>query len=229
MSKELKNKIDSIRRTLKSKGLEITATVIELKILELFPNYPDDWCADSRTEVIKSIIKDTQSSCITPVLDDCITPVEHVQQEPETQKQQGEEDNTVSAIAPAEDNQLVVSDSDKQALVSTQSCVLGLQLSEEETAGIADSIDDVFSDYSSFVGSVTTAIKRYIAHKFDAIEDELDNSSNDVRGYLADRNLRVKEKLKNYATNVRSIQEDTQLIRQDLNTSKELILSRFRT
>ncbi|MEA5583749.1 hypothetical protein VB620_20720 [Nodularia harveyana UHCC-0300] len=59
--KELKNKVDSIRRTLKAKGInEVTATQIEAKILELCPDFPDDWCSDIRTEVINSLVVSAQ-------------------------------------------------------------------------------------------------------------------------------------------------------------------------
>ena len=34
MGKDLKNKVDSIRRTLKNNALEVSGTVIELKILD---------------------------------------------------------------------------------------------------------------------------------------------------------------------------------------------------
>lgn len=157
-----------------------------------------------------------------------------VAQEQETEPLEIVSDDNVSeeieqqAFALSEDNQLVVSDADKQALVSAQSSVLGFNLTEEETTTIADSIDDVFADYSSFVVDVTAAIKGYIANKFDEIESELDSSGNDLREYLASRNSRLNQKLSNYADNVRSIKTDAQSARENLKTSKETVLSRFR-
>ncbi|WP_414544414.1 hypothetical protein, partial [Nostoc sp. CCY0012] len=66
--KELKNKVDSIRRTLKAKGItEVTAAQIEAKILDLCPDFPDDWCSDIRSEVINSLIKDLQPSELATV------------------------------------------------------------------------------------------------------------------------------------------------------------------
>lgn len=65
--KELKNKVDSIRRTLKAKNLALPSSVIESKILELCPDFPTDWCDDIRTEVIKSLIKNNQSTELAPV------------------------------------------------------------------------------------------------------------------------------------------------------------------
>ncbi|MBC1237590.1 hypothetical protein [Nostoc sp. 2RC] len=157
-----------------------------------------------------------------------------VPQEQETEPLETVSDDNVSeeieqqAFALSEDNQIVVSDADKQALVNTQSSALGFTLTEEETTAIADSIDDVFADYSSFVVGVTAAIKGYIASKFDEIESELDSSGNDLREYLADRNSRLNQKLSNYADNVRSIKTDAQSARENLKTSKETVLSRFR-
>ncbi|QIR41730.1 hypothetical protein HCG51_34130 (plasmid) [Tolypothrix sp. PCC 7910] len=126
-----------------------------------------------------------------------------------------------------ENNQIVVSSADKQALVSTQSAALGFELSEQETIAIADNIDNVFADYSAFVTSVTSAITGYIAHKFDEIEEKLDSSGNDVRKYLADRNFRLNQKLVDYANNVKNIKSDTEEIRENLQTTKNVVLSRF--
>lgn len=138
-----------------------------------------------------------------------------------------EEPQNKSAIAVPEDNQIVVSSADKQALVSTQSAALGFELSEQETIAIADNIDNVFADYSAFVTSVTSAIKGYIAHKFDEIEEKLDSSGNEVRNYLADRNFRLNQKLVDYTNNVKSIQSDTEEMRENLRTTKNIVLSRF--
>lgn len=74
MSKDLKNKVDSIRRTLKNNSLEISATVIHCKILELYPNHQIDWNSDVRAEVIKSVTNDYRlsqaASAIAPIVDE---------------------------------------------------------------------------------------------------------------------------------------------------------------
>lgn len=54
--KELKNKIDSIRRALKTKNITVPSAEVENKILELCPDFPDDWCSDIRTEIIEALI-----------------------------------------------------------------------------------------------------------------------------------------------------------------------------
>lgn len=131
-------------------------------------------------------------------------------------------------ITPAHQNQIVISSVDKQALVSSQSSALGFTLTEEETMAVADSIDDVFNDYSLFISSVTNAIKGYIAHKFDTIESDLENSTTEVKEYLAERTNQLNEKVSGFADNVKSIQTDTTGIRNNLKTSQAAVLARFR-
>lgn len=54
---ELKSKANSIARTFKNKGSEISLTIIKNKILELYPN-SDDWISDdTRLDVIRALEK----------------------------------------------------------------------------------------------------------------------------------------------------------------------------
>ncbi|MHC5916111.1 MAG: hypothetical protein ACYTXE_35105 [Nostoc sp.] len=104
MNQDLKNKVDSIRRSLKNRGLEVPGTVIESKILELYPNYETDWNATTRAEVVKSLTQDHQSteivSAIAPTTAQPLT--QH--QEPEPLAQQETEEEAVSAIAPLDED-----------------------------------------------------------------------------------------------------------------------------
>jgi hypothetical protein len=145
-----------------------------------------------------------------------------------SQDSEGIPSREAEANAPSESNQIVMSDADKQALVSSQSSALGFTLSEDETIAIADSIDDVFTDYSSFISSVTNAIKGYIAHKFDTIENDLENSTTEVREYLTVRTNQLNQKVSNFADNVKAIQTDTEVIRKNLKNSEVAVLARFR-
>ncbi|MEH2380267.1 MAG: hypothetical protein V7K27_15505 [Nostoc sp.] len=54
---EIKSKANSIARTLKSKELEISLTVIKNKILELYPNSVDWISDDTRLDVIRALEK----------------------------------------------------------------------------------------------------------------------------------------------------------------------------
>lgn len=228
MSKGLKNKVDSIRRTLKNNALEVSAAAIESKILELYPNYETDWSSDVRTKVIKAITQDHQSTEIV----NYASPV----QEPLTQHQESEiftQEKTVNAMPTAvnyalpetnNSHSLAVTNADKQALISTQSLALGFELSEQECLVVADNVDDVFSDYSSFLTSVTTAIRGYVDHRFNEAESALDTNADAVRSHIADRAARLNQKLENFSTNVKA---DIGGIRQHIKSSKANILSRF--
>ncbi|MHC5731019.1 MAG: hypothetical protein ACYTXY_44375, partial [Nostoc sp.] len=111
------------------------------------------------------------------------------------------EEDEVNAIAPLEVNEithsLAVTNADKQALVSTHSMALGFELSEQECLVVADNIDDVFSDYSSFLTSVTSAIRGYVDHRFDEVESALDTNAHVVRSHIADRATKLNQKVEN--------------------------------
>ncbi|MBN3946397.1 MAG: hypothetical protein HWQ38_07860 [Nostoc sp. NMS7] len=54
---EMKNKVSSIARTIKTKGLKVSETIIREKILELYPN-SEDWISDdARLDVIRAVEK----------------------------------------------------------------------------------------------------------------------------------------------------------------------------
>ena len=239
MSKGLKNKVDSIRRTLKNNALEVSGTVIESKILESYPNHETDWNSDVRAEVIKAIIQDHQSTEIVSAMPAPVNYASSVQ-EPLTQYQESEifaqeerEDEEVNtmpstvnyALLETNNSQsLAVTNVDKQALVSTQSLALGFELSEQECLLVADNIDDIFSDYSSFLTSVTTAIRSYVDHRFNEVERALDTNADAVRSHIADRATRLNQKVEDFSTNVKA---DIGGIRQNIKSSKANILSRF--
>lgn len=53
----MKNKVSSIARTIKTKGLKVSETIIREKILELYPN-SEDWISDdARLDVIRAVEK----------------------------------------------------------------------------------------------------------------------------------------------------------------------------
>jgi hypothetical protein len=104
MNQDLKNKVDSIRRSLKNKGFEVSGTAIESKILEMYPNYETDWNATTRAEVVKSLTNDHQTteiiSAIAPTTEQTL--IQH--QEPENLTQQETEEEGMQTIAPLEED-----------------------------------------------------------------------------------------------------------------------------
>ena len=146
----------------------------------------------------------------------------------ETESQQEIEDEEVNENAllgiDQTSHSLAVTNADKQALVSTQSMALGFELSEQECLLIADNVDDVFSDYSSFLISVTSAIRGYVDHRFNEVESALDTNADAVRSHIADRTTQLNQKVENFSNNLKA---DIGGIRQHIKSSQANILSRF--
>lgn len=106
MAKHLKNKVDSIRRTLKNNALEVSAAVIESKILELYPNHQIDWSSDVRLEVIKSVTNDHKLSETVSAIAPMVNASPNAQplsqlQEPEICAEEELEDEEVSTMPKA--------------------------------------------------------------------------------------------------------------------------------
>ena len=153
-----------------------------------------------------------------------IAPLETLETESQ-QKIEGEEVNENASLSiDKTGHSLAVTNADKQALVSTQSMALGFELSEQECLVVADSVDDVFNDYASFLTSVTTAIRGYVDHRFNEVESALDTNADAVRSHIADRATRLNQKVENFSTNVKA---DIGGIRQHIKSSQANILSRF--
>jgi len=159
-----------------------------------------------------------------------ITPLEEVETQSYEELYEDEVNAMPAAVnyAPLEVTQvshsLAVTNADKQALVSTQSMALGFELSEQECLVVADNVDDVFRDYSSFLTSVTSAIRGYVDHRFDEVESALDTNADAVRSHIANRATKLNQKVENFSTNVKA---DIGGIRQHIKSSQSNILSRF--
>jgi hypothetical protein len=104
MNQNLKNKVDSIRRSLKKNGLEMPGTAIESKILDLYPNYETDWNATTRAEVVKSLTQDNQTTEIISVIAPTTEQLATQHQKAETITQQEIEEEEISAIAPLDED-----------------------------------------------------------------------------------------------------------------------------
>lgn len=104
MNQDLKNKVDSIRRRLKNNDLELPGTIIEKKILDLYPNYETEWNATTRADVVNSLTNDYQTtkigSAIAPTPGQTFTQY----QEPENLTQEEIEDAGMQTIAPLEED-----------------------------------------------------------------------------------------------------------------------------
>lgn len=196
MIKSLKNKVDSIRRTLKNHhGLEIAGTLIESKILEMCPEYPEDWCPDLRTEIIKSITKDMQSTDVAPVnrtVNSINTPTNSdnliAHKEPKTHILQEE----TSVLAPPEESEkininasgeITLSNIDKRILTLQKSQELGIKLSDDEINFIADSVEHCGEILSKMLDDIQSALIAYIDYKTGLNNQKIDSCLDSVVTY----------------------------------------------
>lgn len=109
-----------------------------------------------------------------------LSQVEDAQSDPEL-------DNSQLTVASPEINSITVTTEDKRQIVTAQSSALGFELTEQETLSIAENVDDTFTDYSQFISTVTAAIKNYVDHKFDVIEQSFETNAQDLREHVTNR------------------------------------------
>jgi hypothetical protein len=139
-----------------------------------------------------------------------------------------EADTTILQVEPEQEQEsgIVVSEGEKQELITTQSSILDVQLSELETIELCSQIPDVFDDYKSFVDSVTSAIKAFVDDKFDHQEtNTVEDSISELRQHIAVRQARLDTK---FAQGLNDVKGDLEQIRSNIKSRQSAILERFR-
>lgn len=139
-----------------------------------------------------------------------------------------EVDTTILQVEPEQEQEsgIVVSEGEKHDLITTQSSVLDVQLSEAETVELCSKIPDVFDDYKSFVDSVTSAIKTFVDDKFDHQETKtVDDSISELRQHIANRQARLDTK---FAQGLNEVKGDLEQIRSNIKSRQTAILERFK-
>jgi gas vesicle protein len=129
------------------------------------------------------------------------------------------------AVAEPEINGITVTSEDKRSFVTAQSSALGFELTEQETLSIASEVDDTFTDYSQFLSTVTSAIKSYVDHKFDAIEQSFETNAQDLREHVNSRASRLNQKVNNFSGDIKA---DMGGIRQNIKSTQFSILARLK-
>ncbi|BAY67161.1 hypothetical protein NIES22_73240 (plasmid) [Calothrix brevissima NIES-22] len=128
------------------------------------------------------------------------------------------------AVAEPEINGITVTSEDKHQIITAQSSALGFELTEQETLSIATEVDDTFTDYSQFLSNVTSAIKSYVDHKFDAIEQSFEANAQDLRQHVNSRASRLNQKVNNFSGDIKA---DMGGIRQNIKSTQFSILTRL--
>jgi hypothetical protein len=134
-------------------------------------------------------------------------------------------DNSQLTIASPEINSITVTSEDKRQIVTAQSSALGFELTEQETLSIASEVDDTFTDYSQFISTVTAAIKNYVDHKFDVIEQSFETNAQDLREHVSNRASRLNQKVNNFSGDMKA---DMGVIRQNIKSTQFSILARLK-
>lgn len=203
----MRSHIENIRIEIKKQGYTPTSEQIRKAINTVCPQAKDilKYKGAIVAEVIKMLTTDVTSLAVSAPSEPAHLEVQEV-------------------TAPVESSEIIISTEDKYNLVTTQAVALGFTLSEQEAVSIADSIDNVFKDYSSFIGTITTAIKGYFDSKFDSIEESLESSTKQLQEHIADRSTRLNNKLANVSG---ALKTDLGGVRQSIKSTRSAILERF--
>lgn len=211
----MRSHIENIRIEIKKQGYTPTSEQIRKAINTVCPQAKD--ILKYKGAIVAEVIKMLTTSSIVPSND--MAPIVDTHSEAPTQT------THLEVQAPLnEPSDITITTEEKYNLVTTQAVALGFTLSEQEAVSIADSIDNVFKDYSSFIGTITTAIKSYFDFKFDSVEQSLDSSTKELQEHIADRTTRLNNKLANVSNDLKT---DLGGVRQSIKSARSAILERF--
>ncbi|QLE60028.1 hypothetical protein [Nostoc sp. TCL26-01] len=170
-NKSLKNKVDSIRRTLKSQGLAVSSAVIESKILDIFPNFEEDWSSDARSEVLQALITKLQPTELITV------------SSVETDLPVASDDEHESAIEEDKVNIHPITVQEKSELVATTAQSMGLVLNAQEIDSVADSVDSTTDNFESMLSEVKTALLGFVRYKAESNNKKITQTMDEVVDY----------------------------------------------
>ncbi|OKH31736.1 hypothetical protein NIES2101_41280 [Calothrix sp. HK-06] len=202
----MRNHIENIRKSVKEKGYTPTSEQIRQAINTVCPSGEN--ILENKSAIVSEVINImTNSSIVTSDNIQAPSLPAHLEVQ-----------------APIESSDITITTQEKYNLVTTQAEALGFSLSEQEAVSIADSIDNVFKDYSSFIGTITTAIKSYFDYKFDTIEQSLDSSTKELQEHIANRSTKLNQKFANVSG---ALKTDLGGVRQSIKSARAAILERF--
>ena len=212
MNQDLKNKVDSIRRSLKNNALEISGTVIEMKILKMYPNYETNWNSTTRAEVVKSVTNDYKLSqtvsAIAPVVDVSpnAQPLAQIQDSEIFTEQDSEDENIteveeeeVTAPAPVEYGQAaeLATVEDKSELVASTAVSMGIDLQLSEIQNIASNIDYSGDSLGESIADIRAAITTFVEYKAQINQQKINHMITEVRATVNQRNQETSQHLNN--------------------------------
>jgi hypothetical protein len=141
------------------------------------------------------------------------------------------EESDVDEILQNKSNQgleassIVVNTEQKQDLITTQASVLGIELSSVEVLDLATSIGDRFSDYTDFIQSVSLAIKSHADQRYDSLEQQIKDTSEDLKNHFEYREKQINQKFAEGLGNVKTTLVES---RKSIKSAKAAILSQLK-
>jgi hypothetical protein len=141
------------------------------------------------------------------------------------------EESDVDEILQNKSNQgleassIVVNTEQKQDLITTQASVLGIELSSVEVLDLATSIGDRFGDYTDFIQSVSLAIKSHADQRYDSLEQQIKNTSEDLKNHFEYREKQLNQKFTEGLGNVKTTLVES---RKSIKSAKAAILSQLK-
>lgn len=234
MSKNLKNKVDSIRRTLKNNSLEVLGTVIESKILELYPNHETQWNNDGRAEVIKSITNDHKiTETINAIASPTSKTITHYQ-EVETLTQEEIQEEELDILTPVEesiespeyeeDEVSAIALAEKADLVTATAQDMGIELKLSEVESIASDLDYSGDSLEEGISNIESAITAFVEYKAQVNQQKINHMIDEVRATVSQRNQETSQHLNN---GLNQIAQDIKQANTDFKSSVRSALKCF--
>jgi hypothetical protein len=120
---------------------------------------------------------------------------------------------------------IVVNTEQKQDLITTQASILGIELSSVEVLDLATSIGDSFSDYTDFIQSVSLAIKSHADQRYDSLEQQIKDTSEDLKNHFEYREKQLNQKFAEGLGNVKTTLAES---RKSIKSAKSAIISQLK-
>jgi hypothetical protein len=197
---------------------EITA-VIESFMKAMAPATSEANIAAIETTELTSELTTIQSS------DDAVLGRTDEQQSPIIEESDVDEILQNKSNQGLEASSIVVNTEQKQDLITTQASVLGIELSSVEVLDLATSIGDIFGDYTDFIQSVSLAIKSHADQRYDSLEQQIKNTSEDLKNHFEYREKQLNQKFAEGLGNVKTTLVES---RKSIKSAKAAILSQLK-
>lgn len=174
----MKKYIENIRVSVKKNGYIPTSDQIRQAIDIVCPNGVD--ILSNKAAIINETIK-----LINLSHESTITETVQTDNSPLPTPDTSEVDST----------EIVVTQEDKSELITSQAAAYEIELSEAEVIELSSNIGDRFTDYAEFVHTTKQVIQSYTEQRYDCLERQINDTSEDLKSYFIQREKQLNQKL----------------------------------